>query len=91
MGDRDTGDMEKLAGVLELGKRYEFADLVDIAVDYGLFERATTERDDVDLTRKGKSIMSKILARFDRKIVSQNSRFVIVGNGHNRRYQLETI
>jgi len=91
MGDRDTGDMEKLAGVLELGKRYEFADLVDIAVDYGLFERATTERDDVDLTRKGKSVMSKILARYDRKIVSQNSRFVIVGNGHNRRYQLETI
>jgi len=90
-GDRDTADMEKLCSLLHLGWAYEFSRLVEIILEAGLFERATSERDDNDLTRKGKAIMAKILARFDRKIINAISRFVIEGSGHNRRYKLTAI
>ena len=90
-GDRDTADMEKLCTLLQPGWPYEFSGLVNVILEAGLFERATSERDENDLTRKGKSILAKIIARFDHKIINATTRFVMEGKGHNRRYRLDEI
>jgi len=87
MGDTDTADFAKLAGLMEPGKRYTFAELVSVAEDVGLFERLTVDRDDKgDLSRAGKKQLSGILGRFDRRRVTASGVFRVEGKGKTRRY-----
>jgi len=91
MGDTEPSDMEKLATIIQPAKGYTFSEIETICIREGFFERAITEMDKSELTNKGKSILGKILKRFNSKMVSPTHRFVCNGKGHARLYSLEVI
>ena len=78
-GDRDTEEMAKLvAAMAKIARELRFADLVDLCHELGLFVRIIGDGQDTEpLGRKERSIFSKILAKFDRRIFASGATFRI--------------
>jgi hypothetical protein len=91
-GDTDLTDMRALCDALTSGnftfKAVSFEELTDICRINGLFPRLIPT--DGEMDRPEKSTFSKILQRYDRRIVGSR-RFSIVGKGHGRRYQVQRL
>jgi hypothetical protein len=90
-GDTDGQDMRKLAAHIIDGcvlKSVDFEELVTVCQTHGLFERVLGTEGDLD--RKQKSAFSKLLKRYDRRII-HDCRFTLEGEGHGRRYKFENI
>lgn len=88
MGDTDTADFQKLAGMMASGTRYSFPEIVTMAVDAGLFERVTSDKSNngEELSKSARSKLSKLLGRFDRRRVTSQAVFKIEGQGKTRKY-----
>jgi hypothetical protein len=88
VADPDSEDMRKL--VSEMAKKssaYTFNELTELAREHGLFESLIgTEAE--DLNRREKSAFSKLLGRYDRRMVLAH-RFLVKGKGRTRKYVVE--
>jgi hypothetical protein len=88
IADPDGEDMRRL--VSEMANRptpCTFAELIEVAREHGLFETAIGA-DGEELGRREKSAFSKLLGRYDRRLVL-NHRFIVEGKGKTRRYKVE--
>jgi hypothetical protein len=86
MGDTDTADFLSLVELMESGRRYSFKEIAEHAIGGGLFDRVTSDADGMELTPRAKTQFSRILVRYDRRLLASQSRFMIEGKGHSRRY-----
>jgi hypothetical protein len=86
--DLEADDMRKLAPAMAKKlTAWSFAELVDLARENGLFEHIIgTEKEEPG--RKEKSILGRLLARYDNRLVLEY-RFKVQGQGRNRRYRVE--
>jgi len=89
IGDTDTTDITDLAGVMQPDVHYTFEALSKLAIEKGLFERITSDTENNELSRSAKTAFSRILARYDRRRVSESMYFIAAGKGHQRRYLLK--
>jgi len=86
-GDTDTADIVKLGEALELRRRYEFADVVNLAEKGGLFERFTADTDhEGGLSKRAKSAFARLLASYNGRHITAEKRFIVDGKGHQRRF-----
>lgn len=86
MGDTDTRDIGKLAAEIVPGKRYAFAELAELCMEHGLFERFTSDTECGELTRRAKSGFAKTLRQYDRRAIAPGVKLFIEGDGHAGRY-----
>jgi hypothetical protein len=87
IADPDGEDMRLL--VKEMASKSvpsSFSDLVKLAHEHGLFTNIIGESGD-DLGRREKSAFGRLLARYDKRLVS-DWRFIAEGKGHARRYRI---
>ncbi len=83
--DQDGDDMRQLVKAMAANcEPIPFADLVTLARGLGCFE-AIIGADEIELDRKAKAMLARLLVRYDRRLVGDH-RFVIEGKGHARKY-----
>ena len=85
-GDTDAADIATLPDVLDVGDMRSFASLAELCAGVGLFEHATDAMEDGRMTREGNAAFSRLLKRFDGRVVAPGIRFVVEGAGRNRVY-----
>jgi hypothetical protein len=86
VADTDGEDMRRLVESMEIGNRYEFAGLVELAKRLDCFAGLI----DDDLDRRSKRRLSSIFQRYQRRLVADR-RFNFDGKGHSRRYWSELV
>ena len=88
--DQDGADMRLLVAAIAGSSRkaVSFDEVVTLARQGGLFERALPP--DGDLDAKARSTVGRLLSRYDRRIVG-DFRFVVQGKGHSRAFQVEKL
>ena len=87
--DADGADMGTLVGALANGgaiKSVTFDDLLETALQHGLFE--TILPDDEGLDRSARAKLGNLLRSYDRRLIG-GFRFSLEGRGRNRRYRVE--
>lgn len=92
-GDNQGDEMRRLVAAIAGGaqfKRVTFADLVSIARTNGLFERLLGADGTVELDRKVRTTFSRILTSYKDRLIG-GYRFKVDGDGHARRYVVETL
>ena len=87
-GDTDAADIAALPDALDLGDMRSFASLAELCAGVGLFEHATDAMEDGRMTREGNAAFSRLLKRFDGRVVAPGIRFCVEGAGRNRVYGL---
>ena len=65
-----------------------FTEIVALAQANGCFEWVLGDDASAEIGRREKSTFSKLLTRYDRRLVG-NHRFIIEGKAHGRRYYVE--
>jgi len=88
IADPDGEDMRRL--VLEMANRQApctFAEVIELSREHGLFEHVIGT-DTEELGRREKSAFSRLLGRYDRRLVL-NHHFILEGKGKTRRYKVE--
>jgi hypothetical protein len=87
--DPDSEDMHSLVHAMAEATRinYSFGELIALGHENGLFEHVIGSTDD-DLARREKSMFSKLLGRYDHRLVAKY-RFIVEGKGKTRRYRIE--
>ncbi len=89
-GDPDFRDMQKLVETINVGREFRFSELAEFAADYGLFENLIPTDDDKEAAAK-RSKLSKLWAKYDRRIFQGGQRFLIRGaTQKSRRYLVES-
>lgn len=89
--DQDGQDMRALVNAMAgNAEPLSFSDLVTLAREQGCFESVIGNGDADELKPSARSLLGKMLGRYDRRTVGDH-RFIIEGKGHKRRYRLETV
>jgi hypothetical protein len=87
--DSDGEDMRQLVKAMAVEPTSRaFAELIELAHAHGLFENIIGTNDDGELGRREKTTFSRMLTRYDRRLVL-NYRFIVEGKGKTRRYKAE--
>jgi hypothetical protein len=90
--DPDGEDMRRLVSAMATieSKAWTFAELMVLAREHGFFERVLgpCASEDNEIGRKEKTTLSRLLTRYDRRLVLKY-RFLVEGTGKNRRYRIE--
>jgi 5S rRNA maturation endonuclease (ribonuclease M5) len=86
--DVDGADMRELAKLLADGEQVKFDELVALSRKHGLFERIIGTSDDVALKPSDKSMLGKLLKRYDGRVFGGGRRFVVDGKGHSRTFRV---
>jgi hypothetical protein len=88
--DPDAEDMRKLVSAMaNRPTPMAFPELVELAHEHSLFENIIGNDGD-ELGRREKTIFGRLLGRYDRRMVL-DYRFLLDGQGHQRRYRVETL
>jgi 5S rRNA maturation endonuclease (ribonuclease M5) len=87
VADVDGDDMRRLVATLERGRRYTFAEIVNVCQANGCFEGLVGASGD-ELKNASRVAMSRLLLRYERRLVGER-RFQIEGKGRGRRYHVE--
>lgn len=87
-GDSDASDIAALPDALDVDDMRSFASLAELCAGAGLFEHATDAMEDGRMTREGNAAFSRLLKRFDGRVIGPGIRFVIEGAGRARVYGL---
>jgi Domain of unknown function (DUF3854) len=85
--DEDGESMRILVAAMLPGKKYTFPEIVELCRGNEAFIGFLGEP---EITKASRSTFGRLLARYDHRLVEQ-SRFVIEGSGHKRRYYIETV
>jgi hypothetical protein len=86
--DIDGADMRELVKKLDGSEPAKFDQLVDLMRELGLFERIIGSGDDVALKPPDKSMLGKLLKRYDGRVFGGGRRFVVDGKGHSRTFRV---
>jgi hypothetical protein len=89
--DQDGTDIRALVKAIAYGaqlKAVQFEEVVDLARAGGLFEGCIPPNG--DLEPKPKAIFALLLKGYDRRLIG-GYRFILLGKGRNRRFQVEAI
>jgi hypothetical protein len=89
--DQDGTDMRALVKAIANGAKFkavQFEEVVDVARAGGLFEWIITPEG--DLEPKPKATFARLLKGYDRRLIGE-FRFILLGKGRNRRFQVEEI
>lgn len=89
VADTDGEDMQGLIAVMEVERRYTFAEIVEVCQANGCFEGLVGETGD-ELKNASRVAMSRLLLRYECRLVGER-RFQIEGKGHARRYHVECV
>ena len=85
--DQDGESMRVLVGAMPANP-VTFTEIVALAQANGCFEWVLGDDASAEIGRREKSTFSKLLTRYDRRLVG-NHRFIIEGKAHGRRYYVE--
>lgn len=86
--DPDSEDMQKLVqSMADTEAPRKFSELIELAHEHGLFEHLIGTGGE-ELGRREKSAFSKMLGRYDRRLVLKH-RFIVEGKGKTRLYKVE--
>jgi hypothetical protein len=89
--DPDTEDMRRLVEAMAaLGSEYSFAGLVDVARKEECFPGILGGEGDPKPDTKARATLARLLAMWDKRMIG-NWRLRIIGKGHARRYQVESL
>ena len=86
--DIDGADMRELVKKLDGSEPAKFDQLVGLMRELGLFERIIGSGDDVALKPSDKSMLGKLLKRYDGRVFGGGRRFVVDGKGHSRTFRV---
>jgi hypothetical protein len=86
--DIDGADMRELVKKLDGSEPAKFDQMVDLMRELGLFERIIGSGDDVALKPSDKSMLGKLLKRYDGRVFGGGRRFVVDGKGHSRTFRV---
>jgi hypothetical protein len=87
--DEEGEAMRRLVEVMQLCRRYTFAEIVGLCQSNACFEGVVGEAG-AELKNASRVSLARLLSRFEDRLV-RNRRFVIEGKGHNRRYHIEPL
>lgn len=81
MADEDGDDMRTLVAAMELEKRHDFREIVDLCRKYECFMRLVGE----EMENKTRVSLGRLLCQYGNRQVADRV-FVVDGKGHGRRY-----
>ena len=87
--DEDGEDMRRLVEVIQPGAPYTFAEIVDLCRANECFDGLVGVPGE-DIKNASRVMLARLLGRYDRRLV-KDSRFVIEGKGHKRRFHVEAV
>jgi hypothetical protein len=87
--DEDGEAMRRLVDVMQPCALYTFAEIVELCQSNGCFDGLVGEAG-AELKNARRVSLAHLLSRFADRLV-KNSRFVIEGKGHKRRYHIELV
>ena len=85
--DEDGEAMRTLVEVMEPGRKYKFAEIVELCRANECFDGLVG---DAELKIANRVTLARLFGRYDHRLV-KNCRFVIEDKGHKRRFCVETI
>lgn len=85
--DEDGEAMRRLVVAMQPGRRYTFAEVVQLCQSNECFDGLVGEGS-AELRNASRVTLSRLLGRYENRLV-KDCRFVIEGKGHTRRYRIE--